>query len=160
MSAIDRTAVPHQATQPQAQPSTDQIVWEQLVAQRAATAQLVAAHDRLMSRLEQLETPAQSFDVVIDAAHNPVELRELVEPATLSIGVYNPNPLIVYFSTVGSAAPNMRSWSAPPNSLVIVPIGAGVVEFGADPALIGGTTIVAKFLRFFTVQPAFLGKGA
>lgn len=155
MSAID---VPHNASRPQPQPSTDQVVWEQLVAQRAATAQLLSAHARLMDHLERADTPAQDETIVITPTANPVESRERVQKQTLSLGVYNPNPVIVYFSGIGSAAPAMRSWSAPPDSMIVVPISAGMVEFGCDPAELGGDTAVVQFLRFFTVQPAFLAQ--
>lgn len=142
-----------------------QVAWEQLVAQRAATQQLLDAHERMIDRLEALETPPMVEAIVIAPLSaalpaNPVESREKVARPTMSIGIYNPNNIIVYFSGIGSANANARAWSAPPNSLLVVPISAGVIELGCDPVALAtlNQNVIVQLLRFYTVQPAFLGQ--
>jgi hypothetical protein len=151
------TPAPPGHTTPGPEYDPGQVAWEQLVARReAATEQLLSAHDRMMDFLERANIPAQDETIVITPTMNPVESRERVQKATLSLGVYNPNPIIVYFSGIGSASANARSWSAPAESFIVVPIAAGLVEFGCDPTDLGDNNAVVQFLRFFTVQPAFL----
>ena len=157
MSATDHT---------RARPGADLMPptnWEELIAQRAATQQLLDAHERMMAWLTAAETPAQVEAIAINDKNNGVyvfESRERFEMPTMSIGVLNPNSVAVFFSTIGSAAPNMRSYSCPPNCLIVLPIGAGQVELGCDPVVLGANTAVCFLLRFFTVQRAYLGKGA
>lgn len=136
---------------------------EVLIALRAATAQTIDLNHQLLSYLAQLEQPAQMETVVINPQNNGsyvTESREKVEWAVRSIGLLNPNNIPIYFSGVGSAAAAMRSPSAPPNSLIVLPISATYIEVGANPTDLGANTAVCFLLRYFTVQPAFLGKGA
>jgi hypothetical protein len=135
------------------------VAWEQLVARReAATSQLLTAHDRMIEFLDRVSTPAQAETIVITSVQNPVESRERIQKPTLSIGVFNPNPVIVYFSGIGSATLNARAWSAPAQSFIVVPISAAMVELGCDPSDVTEDNAVVQLLRFFTVQPAFIGQ--
>lgn len=137
------------------------INWQEMwTAQRAALHHMQSAHDRLYELIGQLQQPAQVETVVLTPQQFVWESRERWEKPTQSIGILNPNAIAVYFSTVGSAAPNLRSPSAPPNSLIVLPIAGTVIEVAADPTALGASTAVCFLLRYFTVQPAFLGKGA
>lgn len=136
---------------------------EALIALRVVTARTLELNQQLLEYLAQLEQPAQMETVVINPNNNGAyiyESRERFEAPVRSIGILNPNAIPIYFSGIGSAAANMRSPSAPPNSLIVLPISAQMIEVGANPADLGSNTAVCFLLRFFTVQPAFLGKGA
>lgn len=136
---------------------------EVLIALRAATQHTLTLNQQLLEYLAQLETPAQMETVVINdknAGQYVVESRERFEQPVRSIGLLNPNNIPIYFSGIGSAAANMRSPSAPPNSLIVLPISAQMIEVGANPNDLGQNTAVCFLLRYFTVQQAFLGKGA
>jgi len=145
-----------------------------LTEHRIAAAQMREAHARLMDRLAMMETPGQMFPVGtlgIPAPSsplltNPVELRENVQKPTLSVGLLNPNSINVYWSTGGNTpSATGRAWATPPNALLVLPIAAQNIEIGCDPAALSGAyaagvALPVFVIRFFTVQPAFLGKGA
>ena len=160
-----------QHTRPAAEAPSQQLMWETLVSHHAAAAQLRQAHDRLMKRLAMMETPARIYPVVVGlpnaaapALTQEVELREEVAEPTLSVGLLNPNAIPIYWSVTGTAQPSARAFSTPPNALLVLPISAQWVGVGASPTdlnTIGvGIAVVCFLIRYFTVQPAFLGKGA
>lgn len=134
-----------------------------LTALRAATAAMHDSNSRLVAALEDIAQPAQMETVVLNPGNNGsyvYESRERFESPVMSIGLLNPNGITIYFSTVGSAAAGMRSPSAPPNSLIVLPISAQMIEVGANPTDLAANTAIVFLFRYFTVQPAFLGKGA
>lgn len=157
-------ALPSEHTRGAPELPPQQIVWETLIAHAASAQQLREAHDRLMDRLAAMETPAQFDTVVLNSSDLPgvytKELRERVQQPTLSLGVLNPNSINVYFSPTGTASPTARAFSVPPNAMLVLPISAQQVEVGCVPTDLGANTAVVFLWRYFTVQPAFLGKGA
>lgn len=75
-----------------------------------------------------------------------------------SVGVINQNAVTVMLG-IGGIHPTVgsRAISCPPNGALILPVSAGDLELGADPAgLLGGDALV-WVLRFRVVQPFFLG---
>lgn len=160
-----------QRTRPAVEEPSAQLIWETLISHHAAAAQLREAHDRLMKRLSMMETPARVYPVVVGlpnaaapALTQEVEVREEVSEPTLSVGLLNPNAIPIYWSTTGTAQPAARAFSTPPNALLVLPISAQWVGVGANPADLNtlgvGIAVVSFLIRYFTVQPAFLGKGA
>jgi hypothetical protein len=160
-----------QHTRPAVEEPSTQLIWETLVSHHAAAAQLREAHDRLMKRLAMMETPARVYPVVLGlpnagapALTQEVEVREEVSEPTLSVGLLNPNAIPIYWSTTGTAQPSARAFSTPPNALLVLPISAQWVGVGASPTDLNtvgvGVAVISFLIRYFTVQPAFLGKGA
>jgi hypothetical protein len=135
------------------------IMWEQLVAQNAATHQLLSGHERLVDLIERMSRPAQMDCIVLTPAQPTVESREKSGETVLSIGILNPNNINIYFSGTGTASAITRSPAAPPTSLIVLPIMAQMIEIAANPTDLGANTAICFLFRFFTVQPAFLGVG-
>jgi hypothetical protein len=136
-----------------------------LVQHRVATRQLLDAHGRLTHHLARLERPAQLDPVILTPEELIVEVRERVQLPTLSVGLLNPsdpaeNPqaATVYWSGIGSATAAAYAHPVPAGKLLVLPVAASVIEVGVDPAKIAaGQQVVCFLMRFFTVQPAYLG---
>lgn len=157
------TYTPHTRPTVELDPHAPDSLLEALVAHHAATSQLLSQHDRLVDLVERLSTPAQVETVVINDRNNgqyTVESRERYELPVLSIGLLNPTSINIYFSGVGTASATTRAFAAPPNALIILPISAQMIEIAANPTDLGVNTAVVFLFRYFTVQPAFIGKGA
>lgn len=159
--------VPSAHTRGAAELPPQQLVWETLIAHQAAAAQMQQAHDRLMDRLSAMEEPAQFETVVLNeliggtpSGTYTKELREKVQRPSLSIGILNPNSVTIFFSPIGSATAAARAYSVPPNCLLVLPMSVQWLEVGADPTVLLANAAVVFVWRYFTVQPAFLGKGA
>jgi hypothetical protein len=147
-------------------PNAPRNVLELLAAHRATSHQLLEAHAEMVSILHRLKQPAQMETIVLgltgqtDQQIAPVyESRERFENPTLSIGVFNPNPITVYFSGIGTASATTRSPSCPPNTMLVLPISASTIELACDVTDLTtlGENAVVFLLRFFTVQAAYLG---
>lgn len=108
-------------------------------------------HYRALGACARLSTHALT-------ATQPV-VRDEVREAAKSIGILNPNPLPVFIGVAGgSATAAARAPSAPPSSVLVLPIDVMDLEIGADPALLAAGDAVVFLFRFSTVQPLFLGR--
>jgi hypothetical protein len=130
-------------------------------AARSAQAAALATHDavrRIEGLTEAQLTPARIEPIVLTQAA-PIVADKMGEVYSPSIGLFNPsNVSPVYLGLGGSTpAPGQRAPSCPPQALLVLPVKVGDIEIGADPALLGVNTLVCWLLRFYSVQPAFLG---
>lgn len=116
---------------------------------------LKASTDALHDHLKRSCTPAEIRPLTLTAAR-PITTD--LGGNCLSIGVLNPTLTPVYLGIGGAtAAPGAGAVSAPPKSLLVLPVPCGTLDVGGDPAILAGGDATVFLLRFATVQAAFLG---
>lgn len=114
------------------------------------------AHELIAHQRRSLAPAA--VETIVLTVSEPVWSSDVGEGMeALSIGLLNPNSIEVYLGIGGnSASARGRSPSAPPKSLLVLPIDVRDLEVGANVADLTSDAVVF-LLRFPTVQPAFLG---
>jgi hypothetical protein len=114
------------------------------------------AVEQLAELFRRVDTPARLNTVVLTQTE-PIK-RDETATSSLSIGVYNPSPVKVFWGIAGGkASQDARAPSQPPSSLLVLPVAVEDLELGANAADLAAGDAVLYVLRFDTVQPAFLG---
>lgn len=133
----------------------DATVHELLVATQQQQLDVQHALARLVYLQECAERPADLRTITLDAT-NP-RLSDDVATASPSFGVYNPTDFPVYVGLGTIARPGSGALAILPRSLLVLPIPASSIDFGADPADVAAGSITFYLLRFATPQPASMG---
>lgn len=83
-------------------------------------------------------------------------VRDEVAVPSMSIGVLNPSPVVVFIGiSGGKASREAQAPSVPPGGGLVLPISAEDLEIGANPADLAAGDAVLYLLRFDTVQPFY-----
>jgi hypothetical protein len=124
----------------------------------------------LQGSMDELASIARGMQEVVERLNEPASITTHVLTQTrpraiddahapaLSIGVFNPNDVTIFWGIGGGLAePGRRAISQPGKSLLVLPVGATSLELGATAADLAAGDAVLFLLRFESVQPASFG---
>lgn len=117
------------------------------------------AAGKFAAHMEDLRCNADLRTVVLTA--NAPTQTDMSGTRAVSIGVLNPNAITVYWGIGGATPkPGQRAIAQPAKSLLVLPLSADDLDFGAAPADLAVADAPLFVMRFATAQPCFLGAAA
>lgn len=161
--------VPHVPEQPAQLLARPEPVGAKLPDHATAEALLIAAQrtqhtvgqalDELVVLLRRMQRPAGLRQVRLTATSPKAKETNVGDLTAQSIGIYNPNPIVIYTSVDGSIAePGRGALTIPASCAVVLPVAVtGPLELGAAAADLAAGDAVVWTLRFETAQPLTLG---
>lgn len=136
-----------------------QTVAEAIASLHHTSASLYAVVAKLEALAERQQINPEMRMVVINDANNGRYVSiDRARWTAKSIGVINPGAAPVFVGVGGvSARPGSRAFPVPGAGAVVLPVEAGDLELGCDPAVLGAATAVVYLFRYPTVQAPTFG---
>ncbi len=156
---IVRGPAPQTPSQPTSTPAPTTVA-EAIAALHDTAGRLDVAIEGLHDLWSRYDQCPEMRTVIINPGNNGVYRTVDDCPwASKSLGVLNVGAAPVFIGVGGvSAQPSSRAPSCPGASALVLPVECAGIEFGCDPAVLGGGTAVIYVFRYVAVQPLRLGE--